>query len=238
MTIEFLQRSEDGTIDVAPFERFSYPAGEQSVRLTEMLITGDQIAYLQGTDAEDLVALHLWANLVSVSGLKKIAFIPYLPGARDDHGLYFGAGVYADLINRVGCDDVICFDPHSSTMPNMIDSCRTVHAAPLIAEALKAQGIDVSGVLIPDAGAVDRSTRIANLLGVPTYQASKHRDPATGRLSHFECEPLPDEGVMLVADDICDGGGTFKGLAAAAGIGRDRLVLWVSYGVFSVGAYD
>lgn len=237
MSIEFYQRGSNGEVQTAPFERFQYPAGEQSVRLIDPVISGDQIAYVQGASAEDLVALILWANLVTVSGLKKIAFIPYLPGARDDHGLHFGAGVYADLINRAGLDQVICFDPHSMKMPDLIDNCWTVDAAPLTADVLRKLTIDVAGVIIPDAGAVERSTRIADLLGAPTFQAWKHRDPATGKLSQFDCEPLPDAGVMLVADDICDGGGTFKGLAAAAGIGRDRLVLWVSHGVFSVGAY-
>jgi phosphoribosylpyrophosphate synthetase len=37
-------------------------------------------------------------------------------------------------------------------------------------------------------------------------------------------------------DDICDGGGTFTGLAITMGLPRERVELLVSHGVFSKGA--
>jgi ribose-phosphate pyrophosphokinase len=39
-------------------------------------------------------------------------------------------------------------------------------------------------------------------------------------------------------DDICDGGGTFLGLAEATGLPWSRVDLYVSHGVFSKNALD
>lgn len=65
------------------------------------------------------------------------------------------------------------------------------------------------------------------------FRAEKHRNPDTGKLDGFSCEPLPETGRFLVVDDICDGGGTFMGLAGSTGLPKERLGLWVSHGVFS-----
>jgi ribose-phosphate pyrophosphokinase len=89
------------------------------------------------------------------------------------------------------------------------------------------------GIIAPDKGSIKRATDVARACHIPVYLAEKHRDPDTGRLSEFTCEPLPDEGKFLVVDDICDGGGTFMGLANATGLPMERLGLYVSHGVFS-----
>ena len=77
------------------------------------------------------------------------------------------------------------------------------------------------------------ASKAADALGLPLLTATKTRDFDTGKLTSFEVPQLPRSGRVLVVDDICDGGGTFRGLATAAGIGRDRLALWVSHGIFS-----
>jgi ribose-phosphate pyrophosphokinase len=84
---------------------------------------------------------------------------------------------------------------------------------------------------------VDRASRVAAACHLPLYRAEKHRDSDTGKLSGFTCEPLPETGRFLIVDDICDGGGTFMGLAEATGVPKDRLGLYVSHGVFSGSAH-
>ena len=86
-----------------------------------------------------------------------------------------------------------------------------------VSAALKALGFQVIDGFDLDKAAFDR----------------KVRDFATGKLSTFQCEDLPETGRLLVVDDICDGGGTFMGLAQATGLPKERLDLWVSHGVFS-----
>jgi ribose-phosphate pyrophosphokinase len=89
------------------------------------------------------------------------------------------------------------------------------------------------GIIAPDKGARLRAQGVADLAGLPVYTATKARDEFSGRLSNFAIEGLPDAGRLLVVDDICDGGGTFMGLAEASGLDRERLHLYVSHGVFS-----
>ena len=105
----------------------------------------------------------------------------------------------------------------------------------MLADVLRAAGEadTYSAVLAPDKGAVERASKAAEALGLPLFTAAKTRDFDTGQLTNFEVPELPQSGRILVVDDICDGGGTFRGLATAAGIGRDRLGLWVSHGIFS-----
>lgn len=68
--------------------------------------------------------------------------------------------------------------------------------------------------MYPDRGALQRYS------GNPTENVicSKVRDPRTGQLSGFKIEnPEVIEGnqdlPLVVIDDLCDGGGTFKGIA-------------------------
>jgi ribose-phosphate pyrophosphokinase len=112
-------------------------------------------------------------------------------------------------------------------------------------------GSRYAGVIAPDKGAHRRAQRVGDKLGVPTYFAGKERDFDSGKLLKFtapaqwthqeyagngdvvEVEYPPTEGRYLVVDDICDGGGTFMGLAGVLGIPRENLDLWVTHGIFS-----
>lgn len=93
-----------------------------------------------------------------------------------------------------------------------------------------------AGVIAPDKGAHDRAAAAAEVMGVPVYTGGKTRDFDTGKLTGFHMEDeLPAEGKFLIVDDICDGGGTFIGLAKATGLPKERLDLWVTHGIFSKG---
>ena len=194
---------------------------------------------IRGTDPDDYVAAAMWIDLMHQRGAKVAALIPYLPGARQDRGRPFGAKVYANLINSLGADQVVTVDPHSSVMPELVDNLTVIRAWRIVQAALGtsvAAGTPASryvGVICPDEGAYERTEQVGHALQLPVYHATKKRDFATGTLSGFACEKLPEEGRLLVVDDICDGGGTFLGLAEATGLGPDRLDLWVTHGVFS-----
>lgn len=182
--------------------------------------------------------LGMWADAVRQRGSKSVALVPYLPGARQDRGLPFGAKVYADVLNGFRLDQVIAFDPHSPVIVGLVDNLTVVTSEQVVRDAVvSAPGYDggdpYTGIIAPDKGAVPRATAVAEACGLPLYRAEKHRNPDTGKLDGFTCEPLPDTGRFLVVDDICDGGGTFMGLAGSTGLPKERLGLWVSHGVFS-----
>ena len=211
----------------------TFPAGEAHIQTDAAAGEIPLYLYLTGADANEYMSAAMWIDYAHQGGHEVKALIPYLPGARQDRGNPFGAKVYANLINAMNADEVVCFDPHSPVMPSLVRNLRVVGAEEVIRRAVRAELDAYAGVICPDEGAKTRSAVTAEALGLPLFHAAKHRDFATGKLSGFTCGKLPAEGRFLVVDDICDGGGTFMGLAEATGLGPERLDLWVSHGVFS-----
>jgi ribose-phosphate pyrophosphokinase len=196
-----------------------------------------QLAFCQYDNDGDIIELAMWADAMKRKRKKTLLVIPYLPGARMDRGAPLGAGVYANMINLMGIDDVVCLDPHSDVAPALYDRLTVYPLAnlPIWASLHDSWG----GVIVPDPGARKRAESVAGCLGVPVFQAQKHRDWATGQLSGFSCEKLSEGERYLIVDDICDGGGTFLGLADYLFkhqlIIPSQLDLWVTHGIFSQG---
>jgi ribose-phosphate pyrophosphokinase len=180
--------------------------------------------------------------------IKKLV-LPFVPAARQDRmndsGDYlFTLKSIANEINARKFDDVVMLDPHSMVAPALIENSRVV----TISDVLKPNETKPNarlwdgwdGVIAPDAGAAKRAFEVAQLLDVPFYQAEKHRDVTTGQLTGFNAPmTLSNGGRYLLVDDICDGGGTFNGLARAIFDTYEEdnitLDLWVTHGVFSQG---
>lgn len=241
MTIEFKTRIGPGYGTTPTFESMHFPAGEAHVKvINENTGKGEltEVAVVLTPTADDLIMLGMWADAAQQRGSKTVAIMPYLPGARQDRGIPYGARVYAEVINGMWLDQVIAFDVHSQVMSRLVNNLTVVPSAALIRKWVVGRADrDVpqhyTGIIAPDKGAVERAQQVADVCHLPLYKAEKHRDEATGKLSGFSCEPLPEEGRYLIADDICDGGGTFMGLAAATGLPPEQLGLFVSHGVFS-----
>lgn len=161
--------------------------------------------------------------------------IPYVPGARQDRinptgDVLFTAQSVAEMINERTFSRVIILDPHSPVTPSLI---HRVVEYPLERVASRLwQGY--TGIIAPDKGAKDRAEIFAAAMDLPIYYASKNRDVSTGRLSGFSVD-IPAGGHYLVADDICDGGGTFVGLGEKIKEQGAFADLFVSHGIFSKG---
>jgi ribose-phosphate pyrophosphokinase len=226
----------DGELRPSESRLFQMPGGEWHINGPQLV--GRQVAFVQGSSADDLMALAVWADAVHRDGGEPSALIPYLPGARQDRrqpGEALSTRVYADIINSMQLRRVVYLDPHSVAFPACLDNGVEVPLIGAVRSAL-ADTDYFAGVIAPDAGAAKRAGAVAHAYGFPLFQALKQRDPKTGKLSGFTCEELPPRGRLLVVDDICDGGGTFKGLATCIGLPRERLALYVTHGVFSQGA--
>ena len=237
MAVELSTWDAQGNQTTPTFSTMRFPAGEAHVKVANDTAEPGgttEIATLRGTNGDDLLMLDMWADAVRQRGSRSVALVPYLPGARQDRGLPFGAKVYADVLNGFHIDQVIAFDPHSPVVVGLVDHLTVVTSEQVVRDAvLDVEGDAYTGIIAPDKGAVARATAVAESCGLPLYRAEKHRNPDTGKLDGFSCEPLPADGRFLVVDDICDGGGTFMGLASSTGLPKERLGLWVSHGVFS-----
>lgn len=170
-------------------------------------------------------------------------FMPYFPGARQDRheeGFAFTVKMYADIINAQEYDSVNIVDPHSSVTPALVDRCYVVPHYEAVAQFIS--GLRIEGLICPDAGAEKRTLDLAKFLRIDNVvYARKIRDPKTGKLYGSSLGKLPTIGEYLVVDDICDGGGTFLGLAEEwakdpyAKSPYAGLHLWVTHGIFSKG---
>lgn len=234
MSITFHQKQAGGGTQASAAQAFQFPGGEWHLRLPEEAEMASH-ARITGCDMNDLAQLGLWADWLHSLDQRAVVRLPYIPAARADRGTPFGAQVYADLLNSLHLDEVVVFDPHSPVAPELINNVRVVDPASLITEQVIPQGA-YEAILAPDAGAVRRAGLVADLAGLPLLTATKTRDFETGKLTGFQPPAHLPSGRILVVDDICDGGGTFMGLAQALDGEPKRLGqldLWVSHGIFS-----
>lgn len=263
MTITFRAKTVEGWTVESPLQAFTFPAGEVHIKGVEAKTRyAYQVAEVRGFSHDDLFTLAMWSDAVHERGEKAVLVLPYLPGARADRGVPFGAANYAEFIANLEIDQLITLDPHSPVWveqfnainlsinesvrerggPDFTDVEATVFPFERIIKREIQDGSSDSkpqpyvGVIAPDKGAVERASRAARVMGVPVYLAGKTRDFETGKLTGFHMEDeLPAEGKLLLVDDICDGGGTFIGLAEAIDLPPERLDLWVTHGIFSKG---
>lgn len=267
MTIKLRAKHLSGFWVDAPFSPFTFPAGEAHIKFPETFDYGSYthfVADIRGHDPQDLFHLAMLSDALDHYGYlntysktskngNKYApltvFLPYLPGARADRGYPAGAEIYHNfLTNVVDPSQVITLDPHSDMMPglwadSMVNTLTIFPVERIIRREVQDGSSDqkaqpYQGVIAPDKGAVKRAQAAATVMGVPVYLADKVRDFETGKLSGFQMvDALPDTGKFLIVDDICDGGGTFNGLADAIKETNPsvELDLWVTHGVFSHG---
>ena len=246
--ITFKAKAPDGEIINSALSPFTFPAGEKHIKREERRdLEKIEIAIFQ-PDADsihdDLFTIAMWNDYIMQSDPKihTVLIMPYVPGARADRGAPFGLAVYADFINSLMIEQIIIFDPHSQKAPESLvafDNLTVVYSYELFDQThMRAVINQYTGIIAPDAGAALRAKQVADLADLPIFTATKHRDEETGKLSDFRIEGLDPEGTYLIVDDICDRGGTFKGLAAASGLPPENLDLFVSHGVFSSDALE
>lgn len=222
-----------------------YPAGEPLMAFPPRSLRLLDGIKVQTTKISELIEALFYVDALRYHGFKDPLFLtlPYVPGGRQDRlnteGDYlFTLKSVAFEINRRDFSDVYVLDPHSDVTPALIENCRLLPMlSPTQLDFLTKEGYD--GVIVPDAGAGKRASIVAKYLQVPTFQAWKKRDVATGKLSGFGIEQLPiSVRKFLVVDDICDGGRTFIGLAELPALSVRRLDLYVSHGLFTQGTKD
>lgn len=221
-------------------ESFTFPGGEHHLRPFPDLPCGPRtwLADVRGADPNDLVKAALLADVADDRGEEFVLLLPYAPAARADRGAPLGARVYADLINTMGAERVVILDPHSPVVTHLLDRAVVADHVPLVERALNGFGYQYDAVIAPDKGAATRAGEVATRLGIDLYTADKERDFDTGMILGIKMrETLPRSGSYLVVDDICDGGGTFMGLADAIDLPCEQLGLWVTHGIFSGNAH-
>lgn len=225
------------------FKAFTFYGGEPHIKIEPDFDVNETVTITQRIKSfNDLGLLAVAADALKRMGVSKLnLFVPYFPAARQDRLMVPGepltVKVYADIINNLHFDKVMVFDPHSDVTPALLNNCEVISNHAYIKEVINRIGNDVK-LISPDGGALKKVYKLSEYLGgVEVVECSKSRDVKTGKLSGFKVYHDDLAGAdCLIVDDICDGGGTFTGLAQALKEkNAGRLYLAVSHGIFSKG---
>lgn len=199
----------------------TFPDGEKHVTVNELNRRIPVSIYCRITCADDLFCLMQVADVVNRQEMIiDNLFIGYLMSMRCDRlfdiNRPFSLKLIAGIINNIGAKRVNIVEPHSLTSLMLIkDSVGVLSTAEFFVKELlrsKEKNLDAV-VVLPDNGALNRYQIHGRY---PYIVCNKERDAETGKLLSFsvnvgetECK---DKDLVLL-DDLCDGGGTFVGLA-------------------------
>lgn len=215
------------------------------------IVKGMMVKYHTYAEFTAAMMLAYRINWKNKDSQMRTLYLPYLPAARQDkyrpmHGLNRSTtgdilptlDFTVELIKLGGFERVIVMDPHSNLSDPIFEelNIQKVDTTKWIPKIFARAHFVYDGVIAPDKGATQRALAFAMELGVPLYTASKERDPQTNALSGFKVNNLHPNEHYLVVDDICDGGGTFMGIAAAIKEAGATASLFVTHGLFTHGA--
>lgn len=233
-----------------PFEVLQFSGGERHIKVTmdtvpEFIGSVRITAFLQSSN--DIFDLMLLNDAISrIRGLcrdtTRVLIIPYVPYARQDRQMKMGEPlsikVFTDLINAMEFDSVIIQDPHSDVTPALINSVKVTTQHQLAYTRLAWKIKEENLLLVsPDAGAMKKTQALADAMGLHGVVIGiKKRDVSTGAISDTAILGDVKGRDVLIMDDICDYGGTFKALGKELKAqGANRVLLWVTHGIFAGG---
>ncbi|MFV8356703.1 ribose-phosphate diphosphokinase [Flavobacterium sp. XS1P32] len=225
------------------FQNFTFSGGEPHIKINPDFDTTQKVTITHRLNSfNDFGLLCVAVDALRRMDVKNMElFIPYFPAARQDRVMIKGeplsVKVYADIINAMQFDKVFVFDAHSEVTLALVNNCEVISNHTFIEAVVKAIGNDVR-LISPDGGALKKIFKVSEFIGgVEVVECSKSRDVKTGRLSGFKVYNDDLQGMdCLIVDDICDGGGTFVGLAEVLkNKNAGKLFLAVSHGIFNKG---
>lgn len=225
------------------FQSFTFSGGEPHIKIVQDFDVNRKVTITHRLNSfNDLGLLCVTVDALRRMDVKIIElFIPYFPAARQDRVMIPGeplsVKIYADIINAMQLNKVFVFDAHSEVTPALLNHSTVIPNYTFIKEVLNRIGQNVK-LISPDGGALKKIYKVSEFLGgVEVVECSKSRDVKTGKLSGFKVYNDDLEGMdCLIVDDICDGGGTFVGLAEELKKkNAGKLYLAVSHGIFNKG---
>ncbi len=232
-----------GTKNEITYDYFTFSGGEPHIKITTQFSNVEKVSITHRIQSfNDIGILLLAVNALRNMGVTKLdLLLPYFPAARQDRLMVSGEAlsvkVYADIINNQHFNSVTVFDPHSEVTPALLNNCKVLDNFDFIKQITNQLNENLL-LISPDGGALKKIYKVAAYLqDYDVVECSKSRDVKTGKLSGFKvyADDLQGKDCLLV-DDICDGGGTFLGLAKELKAkNAGNLYLAISHGIFSKG---
>ena len=164
--------------------------------------------------------------------------MPYLPYGRQDKAVSnestFALHVLVDIINSQNFNRVITYDAHSDFCSIAMERFKSTFPSMAVQYALEKS--KANAIAFPDKGACDRYSSRKIFQPYKPIIGHKVRNQTTSYIEKYNIEGDPKGKDVLIVDDLCDGGMTFrlmtKDLLQA---GAKSVHLYVSHGIFSKG---
>lgn len=194
------------------FNIIQFPDGEPHIVL-ENIDRKDKVTVIcRISNPNDLFILMQIGDILNRQGVIFKLFITYLMSMRMDRVISFNESyslkVVTEIINNMFPNEVTVLEPHSYKVKSLINAYYIPFEIPM-------PNFEGYLYVLPDKGAKERYNFPPHL----TVYCSKVRNLSTGKLSGFSIENPeiitnnPDMPLVVI-DDLCDGGGTFVGIAA------------------------
>ena len=203
------------------YDIINFSDGEKHIKFITEINRKDSVKVIcRITSMDELFILMQVGDILNRMEVEWALVITYLMGMRMDRVMSFNEAfslkIVAKTINDMHPDAVFVVEPHSDRTLKLINN-----STPLMNRFAEAAMTDPDHnymIVFPDAGAKARyGEALENR--VPMMTCHKKRDPATGKLSGFGIDnpevlnEYPECNAFFVIDDLCDGGGTFCGIA-------------------------
>lgn len=237
MKVLNLVHKENSDID---YNIFKFPDGEIQISLGEFSHKEDYInVKCRITNAEELFIVCQVCDILSRHEVCYTLDIYYLMSMRMDRVMDFNRPftlkIVMDILWHYDASCIRILEPHSEVFTRL-----NPHAEQLF---IGIQGLPDNlenyQIVYPDKGASERYS-FHYSMNLPIIQCSKERDINTGKIISIKIDNPQDikDKPLLIIDDLCDGGGTFCGIAEAfkkIGISKDRLNISVIHMVNAEG---
>ena len=168
-----------------------------------------------------------WARLV-------IDFFPYGQMDRDTGSHLFSLKYVAEIINDLNFRAVYICDPHSNVLPALLKHCHVNYPVKSFVETEVYHSengkIPYDLMFYPDAGA---AKKYSELIKFPYRFGDKKRDLKLGEVISYEViaeeKDIKDKRILII-DDICAGGRTFREAAyALRKMGAKKIDLYITH---------
>ena len=216
-----------------------FPDGTQSIEFsdTQPYYSTNEVEWFYDSDEEVFTLMCVVDMIRRNSKNSRIKlWIPYLLNARMDRikkpEQNFSLKVFADFINSLNFDKVVVYNVHSNVSEALIDNIININPIFDVDDVISEYKPDV--IYFPDEGACKRYADLACIkkYGLPVIFGIKKRDFATGKILGLDVVSDIDlkEKKVLIVDDICSAGGTFKFSAMKLKeLGASDVTLYVSH---------
>ena len=215
---------------------FKFPDGEIQISLGEFSRKDSVLVKCRITNSDELFILTQVMDILDRQDVRYAINIYYLMGMRMDRVMDFNRPFTLKIILKIlensNAELIKVLVAHSEAVyDHRFGTKFTSMLTPGICELSKSNIDGAYQIVLPDAGAVKR---YQNYFTEPIITCSKIREESTGKILEIKIdnpEDLNGSPLMLV-DDLCDGGGTFCGIAECfrkIGISKDKLNITVTH---------